>query len=63
MTHYSFIRTLVDDPDHPGEMLLLDLGEEVCKYLGWKEGDTLEWIDNKDGTWTIKKISTPSKLT
>jgi hypothetical protein len=22
---------------------------------GWKEGDTLEWIDNKDGSWTMKK--------
>lgn len=54
MTRYSFIRTIVDDPDHPGEMLL-DLGDEIREHLGWKEGDTLEWIDNKDGTWTIKK--------
>jgi hypothetical protein len=22
---------------------------------GWKTGDTLEWIDNKDGTWAIKR--------
>jgi hypothetical protein len=22
---------------------------------GWKVGDTLEWIDNKDGSWTLKK--------
>jgi hypothetical protein len=22
---------------------------------GWKIGDTLEWIDNKNGTWSIKK--------
>jgi hypothetical protein len=62
MTRYSFIRTIVDDPDHPGEMLL-DLGDEICEHLGWKEGDTLEWIDNKDGTWTIKKTSTLSKST
>ena len=58
MTHYSFIRSIVDDPDHPGE-LLLDLGNELCEYLGWKEGDTIEWIDNKDGTWTIRKQESP----
>jgi hypothetical protein len=22
---------------------------------GWKTGDTLEWIDNKNGTWSIKR--------
>jgi hypothetical protein len=54
MTRYEWVKTIVEDPAHPGE-LLLDLGDEVCKYLGWKEGDTLEWLDNKDGTWTLKK--------
>jgi hypothetical protein len=49
-------RTLqvVDDPDHPGE-LLLDLGNELCAELGWAVGDTVQWIDNKDGTWTVQK--------
>lgn len=54
MTRYSWIRTIVEDPEHPGEMLL-DLGDEICEHLGWKAGDTLTWIDNQDGTWTIKK--------
>ena len=54
MTRYSFVRSLVEDPDHPGE-ILLDLGEEICEHLGWRPGDEIEWIDNKDGTWTIKK--------
>lgn len=49
-------RTLqvVEDPDHPGEQLL-DLGNELCAELGWAVGDTIMWIDNKDGTWTIQK--------
>ena len=49
-------RTLqvVDDPDHPGE-LLLDLGNELCAELGWAVGDTVQWIDNKDGTWIVQK--------
>ena len=55
-----FVRTLVEDPDNPGE-IMIDLGLEMCEQLGWKEGDVIEWIDNKDGTWTIKKISTPSQ--
>jgi hypothetical protein len=25
------------------------------QQAGWKEGDTLDWIDNKDGSWTLKK--------
>jgi hypothetical protein len=54
MTRYSFIRTIVEDPDHPGEMLL-DLGDELCEHLGWKPGDQLDWVDNKDGTWTLRK--------
>ena len=45
---------VVDDPDHPGE-LLLDLGNELCAELGWAVGDTVQWIDNKDGTWIVQK--------
>ena len=45
---------VVEDPDNPGE-LLLDLGTEVCAQLGWQVGDTIEWIDNKDGTWLMTK--------
>ena len=45
---------VVEDPDHPGE-LLLDLGLELCAQLGWQVGDTIEWKDNKDGTWLMTK--------
>ena len=47
-------RKIVEDPEQPGE-LLLDLGNELCDELGWKPGDVIEWIDNKDGSWTLKK--------
>ena len=62
MTRYSFIKTIVEDPDHPGEMLL-DLGEELCEHLAWQEGDELEWIDHKDGTWTVRKKKTQNTTT
>lgn len=29
---------------------------ELMEKLGWKEGDNLEWIDNYDGTFTIRKV-------
>ena len=45
---------VVEDPNNPGE-LLLDLGLELCAQLGWQAGDTIEWIDNKDGTWLMTK--------
>jgi hypothetical protein len=56
MTRYSFVRTIVEDPDHPGE-ILLDLGDELCEHMGWKPGDQITWIDNKDGTFTLKKVA------
>jgi hypothetical protein len=43
--------------DENGE-LILPLGEGVCEELGWKEGDTLDWKDNGDGSWTITKKET-----
>lgn len=58
MTTETFVRTLMPDPDQPGE-LMIELGEEVCAQLGWQVGDQLEWLDNEDGTWTLKKIPTP----
>jgi hypothetical protein len=33
----------------------IQLTDEMLEVLGWKEGDTIEWIDNKDGSWTMKK--------
>lgn len=48
-------RKIVEDPEQPGE-LLLDLGNELCDELGWKPGDVIEWHDNQDGTWTLRKM-------
>ena len=49
------IVNIVEDPD-TGD-LMLDLGMELCAELGWQEGDTLDWQDQKDGSWMIRKIS------
>ena len=47
---------VIEDPDNPDE-LLLDLGTELCEELGWAVGDTVQWIDNKDGTWQLIKTT------
>jgi hypothetical protein len=50
----SLTAKIVEDLDNPGE-LLLDLGLELCAQLGWQVGDTVEWIDQKDGSWLLQK--------
>jgi hypothetical protein len=47
--------TVEEDPE-TGD-LLLPFPDDFLSMQGWKEGDTLEWIDNTDGTWTIKKVN------
>jgi hypothetical protein len=44
---------LVKDED-TGE-LILPLDDKIFAELGWNVGDTVEWTDNQDGTWTITK--------
>ena len=39
--------------------LMLPLPEELLKEVGWKTGDVLKWIDNNDGTYTLRKKIMP----
>ena len=50
----QYIKEVIEDPDNPEE-LVLDLGLELCEKMGWQPGDTINWVDNKDGTWTLTK--------
>lgn len=36
--------------------LILPLSDELCAEAGWKIGDTIEWIDNGDGSWSLRKM-------
>lgn len=49
----SWTVTLEEDPE-TGD-LILPFTDEILADVGWREGDVLEWIDNKDGTWTLVK--------
>ena len=35
--------------------LILPLDDEIFAETGWEIGDTLEWIDQKDGSWLMRK--------
>jgi hypothetical protein len=34
--------------------LVLPFNQEILDLTKWKEGDIIEWVDNKDGSWTMK---------
>lgn len=35
--------------------LYLQLPPDAINQMGWSSGDTLEWLDNGDGSWTLQK--------
>jgi hypothetical protein len=49
----QWIISLEEDPE-TGD-LILPLNDDILEDAGWKTGDTIEWIDNKDGSWTMRK--------
>lgn len=42
------------EKDSDGE-LVFPLDPDMLEELGWGVGDTLQWIDNSDGTYSIIK--------
>lgn len=40
--------------DNDGEVFI-EFSEEFLREVDWKEGDNIEWIDNHDGSFTLKK--------
>ena len=39
----------------------VELPDSLMKKMGWKIGDTIDWQDNKDGSWSLLKVATPCK--
>ena len=46
--------TVYLEEDSDGE-LILPLTLDILNDVGWGPGDTLKWIDNNDGTFSIIK--------
>ena len=56
MANKTWTINLEEDPE-TGD-LILPLNDDILEETGWQTGDSIEWIDNKDGSWTMKKIET-----
>lgn len=56
MANKTWTISLEEDPE-TGD-LILPLNDDILAETGWKPGDAIDWIDNKDGSWTMKKIET-----
>ena len=39
----------------------IELPDSLMKKMGWEIGDTIDWHDNKDGSWSLLKIAKPLK--
>ena len=50
----SYMIPIEEDKD--GE-LMITFPDDLMDNMGWKPGDVVEWIDNKDGTWSLKKLT------
>lgn len=53
MANKSWTITLEEDSE-TGD-LILPFPKDMLEETGWQEGDVLEWLDNKDGTWSLVK--------
>jgi hypothetical protein len=49
-------RTVVLQEDPETKDMMLPLDDEIMQELGWDIDDIVEWVDNKDGTYTIRRI-------
>ena len=52
MTENKYTANVIEDEN--GEFLI-PLPEDMLEELGWKVGDTIDWGDNKDGSYTLTK--------
>ena len=48
--------TQLEVKETPDGELFFDLPPALLEDLGWKEGDEVKFIDNKNGGFTIKKV-------
>ena len=45
---------MIIEEDEEGN-LVLPLSDDMLEELGWEIGDTIDWTDNKDGSWSMTK--------
>lgn len=47
----------VEEADDGSGDLILPFPQDFLESAGWKEGDTLDWNDNGDGSWSLTKVT------
>ena len=45
----------LEEADDGSGDLILPFPDDLLADAGWKEGDVLEWIDNQNGSFTLRK--------
>ena len=53
MNRKTWTLEVKEDPEN-GDCIL-EFPDDLMEEAGWKEGDELDWIDNKNGSYTLKK--------
>jgi bifunctional DNA-binding transcriptional regulator/antitoxin component of YhaV-PrlF toxin-antitoxin module len=53
MSKTNWVLTVQEDPETGDQ--ILEFPDDLMQSAGWKEGDVLEWIDNKNGSWLLRK--------
>lgn len=51
---YDKTTTVFEDPD-TGELCIY-LPEDMLRHLGWDEDTELEWHEDENGAWSLKKV-------
>ncbi len=46
----------IEEDPNTGDAILT-FPPDLLEEAGWKEGDTLEWVDLENGAWQLKKKS------
>lgn len=50
----SWTVSLEEDPA-TGDMII-PIPQDLLDFKNWSVGDTLKWIDNQNGSWTLEKV-------
>jgi len=54
-TTTSWTVTLEEAEDGSGD-LVMPLPQDLLDSQGWREGDTLNWEEGTNGSWTLSKV-------
>jgi hypothetical protein len=52
----SWTLNIEEDPESGDAILTFP--PDLLEQVGWKEGDTLNWVNQQNGSWLLKKVDT-----